>query len=51
MAELSSLGITSFTDAGVDREKWACYNDVYNESFTEGGWTLPGKYAADAKQS
>lgn len=39
MAELSSLGITSFTDAGVDREKWACYNDVYNEFFTEGRWT------------
>ena len=39
MAELSSLGVTSFTDAGVDREKWACYNDVYNESFAEGRWT------------
>jgi predicted amidohydrolase YtcJ len=39
MAELGSLGITSFTDAGVDREKWACYNDVYNESFREGRWT------------
>jgi predicted amidohydrolase YtcJ len=39
MAELSSLGITSFTDAGVDREKWACYNDVLNEHFQDGGWT------------
>ena len=39
MAELSSLGITSFTDAGVDREKWACYSDVYSESFPEGRWT------------
>ena len=39
MAELSSLGVTSFTDAGVDREKWACYNDVYNEVFTDGRWT------------
>ncbi|OGO32053.1 MAG: hypothetical protein A2Z29_08950 [Chloroflexi bacterium RBG_16_56_11] len=39
MAELNTLGITSFTDAGTDREKWACYNDVYNESFREGRWT------------
>jgi predicted amidohydrolase YtcJ len=39
MAELSSLGITSFTDAGVDREKWACYNDVFNEHFKDGKWT------------
>jgi predicted amidohydrolase YtcJ len=39
MAELSSLGITSFTDAGVDREKWACYNDVFNEHFKDGEWT------------
>jgi len=39
MAELSSLGITSFTDAGTDREKWACYNDVYDESFRDGRWT------------
>jgi predicted amidohydrolase YtcJ len=39
MAELSSLGITSFTDAGVDREKWACYNDVFNEHFEDGKWT------------
>jgi predicted amidohydrolase YtcJ len=39
MAELSSLGITSFTDAGVDREKWACYCDVFNEHFADGGWT------------
>lgn len=39
MAELNSLGITSFTDAGIDREKWACYCDVYNESFKEKKWT------------
>ncbi len=39
MAELSSLGVTSFTDAGTDREKWACYADVYNECFREGRWT------------
>jgi predicted amidohydrolase YtcJ len=39
MAELSSLGITSFTDAGVDREKWACYNDVFNEYSKDGKWT------------
>lgn len=39
MAELNSLGITSFTDAGVDREKWAVYNDVYNEHYQEGQWT------------
>jgi predicted amidohydrolase YtcJ len=39
MTELSSLGITSFTDAGVDREKWACYNDVFNEHFSDGRWT------------
>jgi len=39
MAELNSLGITSFTDAGVDREKWASYNDTYNEFFNGGKWT------------
>jgi len=39
MAELNSLGITSFTDAGVDREKWASYNDTYNEFFNNGKWT------------
>jgi predicted amidohydrolase YtcJ len=39
MAELSSLGVTSFTDAGVDREKWACYCDVYNEFFDDRKWT------------
>jgi hypothetical protein len=39
MAELNSLGITSFTDAGVDREKWAVYNDTYNEFFNDGKWT------------
>jgi predicted amidohydrolase YtcJ len=39
MSELSSLGITSFTDAGVDREKWASYNDTYNESINRGKWT------------
>jgi len=38
MAELSSIGITSFTDAGVDREKWAIYNDTLNECFNEGKW-------------
>jgi predicted amidohydrolase YtcJ len=39
MAELNSLGITSFTDAGVDRGKWATYNDAYNEYFNAGKWT------------
>jgi predicted amidohydrolase YtcJ len=39
MAELNSIGITSFTDAGVDREKWANYNDTYNEFFDDGKWT------------
>jgi predicted amidohydrolase YtcJ len=39
MAELNSLGITSFTDAGVDREKWAVYNDTYNEYFNDVKWT------------
>jgi predicted amidohydrolase YtcJ len=39
MSELNSIGITSFTDAGVDREKWACYNDTLNEHFTDGRWT------------
>jgi predicted amidohydrolase YtcJ len=39
MAELNSLGITSFTDAGVDREKWASYNDTCNEFFNDGKWT------------
>ena len=39
MAELNSIGITSFTDAGVDREKWASYNDTLNEYFHDGKWT------------
>ena len=39
MAELNTLGLTSFTDAGVDREKWACYNDVFNEFHDHGKWT------------
>jgi predicted amidohydrolase YtcJ len=39
MAELNSIGITSFTDAGVDRDKWACYNDTLNEYFNDGKWT------------
>ncbi len=39
MAELNSLGITSFTDAGVDREKLATYNDAYNENFKNNEWT------------
>lgn len=39
MAELNSLGITSFTDAVVDRDKLAAYNDVYNDFFIENKWT------------
>jgi len=39
MAELNSIGITSFTDAGVDREKWAVYNDTLNEHLCDGKWT------------
>ncbi len=39
LAELNSLGITSFTDAGVDRDRLAAYNDVYNETFPENKWT------------
>lgn len=39
LAELNSLGITSFTDAGVDRDRLAAYNDVYNETFAENRWT------------
>ncbi len=39
MAELNALGITSFTDAGVDRDRLAAYNDVYNESFPDNKWT------------
>lgn len=39
MAELNSLGITSFTDAGVDREKWATYCDAYKDYFKTGGWS------------
>ena len=39
MNELNSLGITSFTDAGVDRNKLATYNDAYNEYFKENRWT------------
>jgi predicted amidohydrolase YtcJ len=58
MAELSSLGITSFTDAGTDREKWACYNDAYNEFFHEGRWTcrvnmllMPGGFGKSSLKS
>jgi predicted amidohydrolase YtcJ len=39
MAELNSLGITSYTDAGVDRQKWAVYNDAFNEYYDEVQWT------------
>jgi predicted amidohydrolase YtcJ len=39
MAELNSLGITSYTDAGVDREKWAVYNDALNEYYDKARWT------------
>jgi predicted amidohydrolase YtcJ len=39
MAELNSLGITSFTDAGVERDKWACYNDTFNQHYNDGKWT------------
>jgi predicted amidohydrolase YtcJ len=39
MAELNSLGITSFTDAGVERNKLAIYNDAYNEFSKENRWT------------
>jgi predicted amidohydrolase YtcJ len=39
MAELNSLGITSFTDAAVERNKLAAYNDAYNDFFREGRWT------------
>ncbi|MBN1191004.1 MAG: amidohydrolase [Dehalococcoidales bacterium] len=39
MAELNSLGITSFTDAGVERDKWACYNDTFNRHSGDGKWT------------
>jgi predicted amidohydrolase YtcJ len=39
MAELNSLGITSFTDAAVNRDIWALYNDVYNDYFDKGKWT------------
>jgi predicted amidohydrolase YtcJ len=39
MAELNSLGITSFTDAGVERNKVAIYNDAYNEFSREDRWT------------
>ncbi len=39
MAELNSLGITSFTDAAVERDKLAAYNDVYNDLFKENRWT------------
>jgi hypothetical protein len=39
MAELNSLGITSFTDAGVEREKWVCYNDTFNRHIKDGRWT------------
>jgi predicted amidohydrolase YtcJ len=39
MAELNSLGITSFTDAVAERERWASYNDAYNEHYKNGKWT------------
>ena len=39
MAELNSLGITSFTDASVDRDKWVVYNDAFNEYYQDGKWT------------
>lgn len=39
MAELNSLGITSYTDAGVDRQKWAVYNDAFNEYCDKVQWT------------
>jgi predicted amidohydrolase YtcJ len=39
MAELSSLGITSYTEGAVERESWACYNDVLNEHTGDGRWT------------
>jgi len=39
MAELNSLGITSYTDAGVEHEKWASYNDTFNRHFKDGQWT------------
>jgi predicted amidohydrolase YtcJ len=39
MAELNSLGITSYTDAGVDRQKWAVYNDAFNEYYDKVQWT------------
>ena len=39
MAELNSLGVTSFTDAGVDRDKWAVYNDAFNEYYQDDKWT------------
>lgn len=39
MAELNSLGITSFTDAAVEHEKWTSYNDAFNKYFKDGKWT------------
>jgi predicted amidohydrolase YtcJ len=39
MAELNSVGVTSYTDGAVDREKWATYNDAYNEYYKNGKWT------------
>jgi predicted amidohydrolase YtcJ len=39
IAELNSLGITSFTDGGSNHDLWALYNDVYNDSFNKGKWT------------
>jgi predicted amidohydrolase YtcJ len=39
MAELNSLGIASFTDAGVDRAKWSTYNASFNEYYKAGKWT------------
>jgi predicted amidohydrolase YtcJ len=39
MAELNSLGITSYTDPGINRDLWALYNDIYNDYFDKGQWT------------
>jgi predicted amidohydrolase YtcJ len=39
MAALNALGITSFTDAVVNRDLWIVYNDVYNDYFDQGKWT------------
>jgi predicted amidohydrolase YtcJ len=39
MAELNSLGITSFTDAAVEYGKWTSYNDTLNQHSKDGRWT------------